>query len=449
MHFPYRLIPFAVRLIFLILFLVNSAAGAIPKSPMRVKPPLMRFAAVADRPTAEFSNSESAYKWNVDEKQLPLLALPEHLAAGFERSLTYPLDQFHFPIFQALNYDDEHGKYLLPLTSQANTGIHFVEFQPSAIRNMFASVDGTNIQLTDLDTLKTFRTSDGTKYIFVRYPDGEFRCASIRQANGATLSLLYAANGLSLHGVVDSSGRTLTFNYANKSIQSITQTWMANSEGKTKTWPVGDQLKDLADKSAKYSHAVGSGALKSIPMNAVIRLYTAEMAASDKMLAQIFGGPNAVAGANGFEPAGLAASYPLYRGDIIGDDGKVRRGHLSYGMHLYGSSDGQSDSPLYVPAGFTSHSGEATPTDAAVTFYYPRLGNLTDVTVAIFHVTNFQISYEGDRVKIGNIGGPGGSSASYKHSHIEFYRGNTGLPSAAARPGLRIDPASVFATAER
>jgi hypothetical protein len=451
MHSPYRLIPFAVRLISLIVFLVNFAAGAVPKSPAGTKPPLMRFASVPDARTAEFSNSEDtlSYKWNVDERQLPLLALPEHLAAGLERSLTYPLDQFRLPIFQALNYDDEHGKYLLPLISQANTGIHFVEFQPSATRNTFTSVDGPNIQLVDIDTLKTFRTSDGTKYIFVRYPDGEFRCASIKQANGASLSLLYAANGLTLHGVVDSSGRTLTFNYTGNGIKSITQTWMANSEGITKTWLVGDQLRDVADESVRYSHAVGFVVLKSIPTNAVIRLYTAEMAASDKLLAQIFGGPNAVAGGNGFEPAGLAASYPLYRGDIIGDDGKLRRGHLSYAMHLYGSSDGQSDSPLYVPTGFTSHSREPSPIDAAVSFYYPRLGSLTDVTVAIFHVANFQISYEGERVRIGNIGGPGGSSASYKHSHIEFYRGSSGLPSAAARPGLRIDPASVFAAAER
>src|SRR5712692_1511118 len=269
MHSPYRLIPFAVRLICFIVFLGNFADGGVPKSPTRTKTPLMRFASVPDARIAELSNSENilSYKWNVDERQLPLLALPEHLADGLERSLTYPLDQFHLPLFQALNYDDEHGKYLLPLISQANTGIHFVEFQPSASRNTFASVDGTNIQLVDIDTLKIFRTSDGTKYIFVRYPDGEFRCASIKQANGASLSLLYAANGLTLHGVVDSFGRTLTFNYTDNGIKSITQKWMANSEGITKTWLVGDQSKDVADKSVKYSHAVGFVALKSIPTN--------------------------------------------------------------------------------------------------------------------------------------------------------------------------------------
>jgi len=113
-------------------------------------------------------------------------------------------------------------------------------------------------------------------------------------------------------------------------------------------------------------------------------------------------------------------------------------------MHLYGSADGKCDSPVYVPAGFTSHSNEPSPTDAAITFYYPRLGKLTDVTLAVFHVSDFQITAEGDRIRIGNLGGPGGSSAFYKHSHIEFYRGNVGLPAAAARAALRIDPATVF-----
>jgi len=175
-------------------------------------------------------------------------------------------------------------------------------------------------------------------------------------------------------------------------------------------------------------------------------MYTPAMAASDSMLASIFGGPGAVAAAHSFEPAGLGSQYPLYRGDLIGDDGRVRRGHLSYAMHLYGNASGTGNTPIYVPAGFTSHSNVPTPTDAAITFYYPRLGNLTDVTLAVFHIADFQLSNEGDRVRIGNIGGRGGSIAYYKHSHIEIYRGNVGLPSAAARPRLRIDPASVFTT---
>jgi hypothetical protein len=128
----------------------------------------------------------------------------------------------------------------------------------------------------------------------------------------------------------------------------------------------------------------------------------------------------------------------------MGDDGRIRRGHLSYAMHLYGSADGTAETEVYVPMGFISNSNEPTPTDAAVTFYYPKLGNLTDVTLAVFHVADFHLSYEGGRVCIGRIGGPGGSIGSYRHAHLEFYRGNTGLPLAASRVKLRIDPVTVF-----
>jgi hypothetical protein len=186
------------------------------------------------------------------------------------------------------------------------------------------------------------------------------------------------------------------------------------------------------------------GLPKKMPRNALISSYTHEMATTDQLLAKIFGGPGAVAAANSFEPTGLSNQYPLYRGDVLGDNGHILTGHLSHAMHLYGSLDGRGETPLYIPDGFTSYSGSPTPTDAAVTFFYPRLGNFSNVTLAVFHIANFAITHEAGRVRIGTIGGRGGSYAFYRHSHIEFYRGNTGLPSASARQGFRIDPASVF-----
>jgi hypothetical protein len=445
------LFPRAFCLASLILCLMNAATGVTLASRARVDGDRdrVRFVEVESTGTVSVEPAGSAYRWNLIEQGLPLLGLPDaHLRTGIDQSLTYPLAQFNFPLFQALTYDDEHARYLLPSLSSESKGVHFIVFAPAEGKNTYTSIDGNNIKLIDNDNMKVVRTSDGTKYTFVRYPDGEFRCASIKDSSGVYLNLLYTANGLMLHGVVDSSGRTLTFNYAGDGIKSITQTWMANSEGLTKTWLVGEQPAALIDPAVKYSHVVWASA-KTVPNNAVVRQYTPGMAVCDKMLAQIFGGPNAVAGANGFEPAGLAAAYPFYRGDIIGDDGMERRGHLSHAMHLYGSSNGTAGSPLYIPRGFTLHSDQPSPTDAAMTFYYPRLGNLTDVTLAVFHIADFQLVDEGDRVRIGNIGGPGGSSALYKHSHIEFYRGNTGLPPLGARPGLRIDPATVFpATAD-
>jgi hypothetical protein len=443
-----RFIPFTLRASSLLLCLVNIVAGATPslKAGVGRGPGRARFVAVMTSTAGSADPADTTFQWNLSDRELPLLGLPNRrLSAGLDQSLSYPLDQSNLPLFQTLSYDEEHSRFLLPSLSTGSKNVHFIEFVATGDRATYTSNDGANIKLVDNDNMKTVRTSDGTRYIFVRYPGGEFRCATIKDAQGVSLNLLYTANGLLLHGLVDSSGRTITFNYAKEGIQSITQTWMANSEGLTKTWLVGEQPENLLE-AIKYSHAVGFAA-KSLPSNAVVRQYSAEMAASDKMLAQIFGGQHATAGGNGFEPAGLAASYPLYRGDIIGDDGIKRRGHLSYAMHLYGNTDGTGDSPLYIPTGFTTHSDQPSPTDAVVIFYYPRLGNLTDVTLAVFHVADFQIRDEGDRIRIGSIGGPGGSSASYKHSHIEFYRGNTGLPPLNARAGIRIDPAKVFAAA--
>jgi len=359
----------------------------------------------------------------------------DRLQPGFDQSLSYHATQFDFAIFKPLTFDEERGAFLLPAIAQNH--VAFIELTPATTARSYSSTTG--IELLDRDSMKIVKTADGTKYLFIRYPDDEFRCASIKEPTGVTLNLLYTANGLSLHGVIDSSGRSVTFNYGKQGIESLTQTWMSNLEGFTKTWSITDAT---PDDGAKYAHAVRVG--KFLPSNALIHDYTAEMEQSDKLLAQIFGGPNAVVGANGFEPAGLAASYPLYRGDVMGDDGKVRRGHLSYAMHIYGSADGRGDSPLYVPTGFTSHSSEPSPTDAAVIFYYPRLGNLTDVTLAVFHVTDFQLTPEGERVRIGNLGGPGGSSALYKHSHIEFCRRYVRLPAAAARAELSIAPTTVI-----
>ena len=443
-HRPIRL---ALRLASVIIFAASFAIGATNPSDAnpdrgasRARAVLAKSLAVEPAVSAQFN-----YKWNVDNRQFPLLSFfSEHLKPGLDQSLSYPMDQFRFLIFETLDYDDARARYFLPSISGDGKGVHLIEFEPTQTKNNFVSIDEKKLKLIDDGSQKTIRASDGTRYVFVRYPDGEFHCAGIRDAGNNQLNFIYTSNGSMLHGVVDSAGRTITFNYADDEIGSITQTWTANATGVQKTWIVGDQSA-AASLPLNYSRAPGFTSFKRVPANAVVQEYTAEMAASDKVLAQVFGGPNAVAAGNGFEPAGLADSYPRYRGDIIGDDGKLRRGHLSYAVHLYGNSSGTGDSPLYIPNGFTMHSTQPSPTDAAVTFYYPKLGNLTDVTLAVFHVADFEIRSEGDRVRIGNIGGMGGSTPLYRHSHIEFYQGNTGLPAADARTRLRIDPAAVFA----
>lgn len=397
--------------------------------------------------------SAASYRWNFNNVGMPLVNLPERIGSGLDQSLTYPMDQFEFPLFQSLYYNERARKYVVMVMKDdaANPGMvhglttrraEFIELARIGT-DAFAANGKLNLRLEADGGLKILTTRDGTIYRFVALRDGEFHCRQINDRHGMAITLNYTDDAL-LANIADDRGRTITFNYTNDYVSSVAQTWLTNAKRVGKTWVIEDEVR-FAHVVARVAAAPATLAPgKHLPSNAIRTNYTRAMAASDSALAAIFGGPGAIAAANGFEPSGLSHQYPLYRGDSIADDGRILRGHLSFAMHLYGSADGMGDTELYIPAGFTAHSDEPSPTDAVMTFYYPRLGNLTDVTLAVFHVRNFCLNFAGERVHIGSIGGPGGSIGSYRHSHLEFYRGNTGLPPLAARQHLRIDPITVF-----
>jgi hypothetical protein len=406
------------------------------------KPALVRAASLLDGEVFSENGSISTYHWNLNDEGLPLISLPDHLGEDLDLSLTYSMDQFQFPLFQSLYFNERVGKYILMVIPKQGRRAQFIDLDPVEGRGHFEARGESSLFLTDKGNFKLLSTSDGTVYTFEQFADGELHCSQINNRDGLVMNLRYTNNS-SIDTISDLSGRTVSFSYTNDYVSSVTQTWGADPGKLTKTWAIA-----IRYPTGRTVNRVGvpSGVAKHIPINAVKPRYTDEMIASDWALAKIFGGRGAVAAANGFEPTGLGSQYPLYRGDLISDDGKLLRGHLSFAMHLYGSEDGTRVTELYVPMGFTSNSSEPTPTDGAVTFYYPKLGGLTDVTLAVFHVSNFHLSSEGGRMRIGNIGGPGGSIGSYRHAHIEFYRGNTGLPSTLSRVKLRIDPVTVFSS---
>lgn len=385
-------------------------------------------------------NIAQSYQWNLRDETKPLISFPDHIGGNLDLALTYSLDQFQFPLFQTLYFNQRAGKYILMVLSKEKGRAEFIELSEAG-RAQFVSDEKSNLRLNDKGGLKVLSAADGTSYTFAKLSDGEFHCGRIDDSAGSVIKLKYSNDAL-LNAIADDAGRMITFSYDDNHVSAITQTWKFQTAKMIKTWAIANHEQLHAGPSSTLP--VGPIVPKRIPSNAITPGYTKEMEASDNSLAALFGGNGAVAAANGFEPRSLGNQYPLYRGNIMGDDGKVRRGHLSYAMHLYGSEDGTGETELYVPAGFTSHSGQPSPTDAAVTFYYSSLGNLTNVTLAVFHVDNFRLVPEGMRVRIGKIGGPGGSIDSYKHSHVEFYRGDTGLPRASARARLRIDPAGVF-----
>lgn len=395
------------------------------------------FVSAATNNISSANDSIAIYRWNLADDGQPLISLPDHISAGMDLSLSYPLDQFEFPLFQSVYYNQSARKYILMVISRQGRRARFIDLNEEQRKSDGA---GARLNFSNDGRNKVLSSREGTVYTFAPLGDGELHCSQIKDRSGVVIKLHYNGEA-SLDRISGASGKNISFSYTGDYVSAITQTWGPDAR-KKQTWAIAEDRTFTAQPIT--SLAIANSSAKHIPSNATRAAYTMQMAASDLTLATIFGGSGAVAAANGFEPPQLGSQYPLYRGDIIGDDGRLRRGHLSFAMHLYGNVEGTGELALYVPAGFTSHSEIPTPTDAAVTFYYPRLGRLTDVTLAVFHVANFELSTEGERVRIGNIGGPGGSVGTYRHSHIEFYSGNTGLPSSAARPNLRIDPATVF-----
>ena len=124
----------------------------------------------------------------------------------------------------------------MPAVTRRDRKLILIDFTRTGKTNTYLSREG--LDLIDQGNLKIIRAGNGTRFLFLRYSDGSLRCAAIKEDANVTLNLLYAANGLALHGVVDSSGRSLTFNYGDEGIQSLTQTWIANAAGLTRTWAI-------------------------------------------------------------------------------------------------------------------------------------------------------------------------------------------------------------------
>src|SRR5436305_1817007 len=133
MHINHRLIRCALALTCLSQFMHPVAMSAtIPY-------------AVADE-SSNASDGANSYKWNIGEKDAPLLGLAaDHMKAGFDQSLAYPAAQFDFAIFRSLIFDEAEGKYLLPTISKSNKGAAFLELARTDTPNTYASTEGIQL----------------------------------------------------------------------------------------------------------------------------------------------------------------------------------------------------------------------------------------------------------------------------------------------------------------
>ncbi len=190
--------------------------------------------------------------------------------------------------------------------------------------------------------------------------------------------------------------------------------------------------------------------------------YTQAMKICDQKLAEIFGGEGAVV-ATIYDPKDLReADGSLYavlikprhelhaakpRNDVKGTH---ERGGI---IHVYTNAQGlPADVGLYVPAGFErihqtkdekGKTVKLVPGAVDNTHYFYSGDKRLYTNFA--HVKTEKVGGIGSKkpngsVKIGNIGGPGGGTTAYIHSHLGFYSEFFGSPNT----GTRVDPRDYF-----
>ncbi|MCA1568077.1 MAG: S8 family serine peptidase [Acidobacteria bacterium] len=145
----------------------------------------------------------------------------------------FPGPGFHlgFPTLQPIHYNSDTGAYAYTMITSSGGRVSMQQIPGT---NNYESADGTYTHLTGSNTggPALVRTSDGTQLTFVYYTAvNEYRATQIKDRNGNFITINYG--GLNndpalgrVGSVVDTLGRTITFNYNTLGyLETITQAW--------------------------------------------------------------------------------------------------------------------------------------------------------------------------------------------------------------------------------
>jgi hypothetical protein len=169
------------------------------------------------RTSVEASNGFATYDWNLKQTERPLLSLPDQINRGFDLSLAYPMGQLRFPLMQSLQFNERSNKYTLLLVSRVGGNGQMVELRAAGTPGKYVTANNSDVYLVDNRGVKIIRASDNTEYTFVRFSDGTTKCIRVKPAAGSVIMLVYTKDNL-LHGIEDSIGRTIKFNYADHQV---------------------------------------------------------------------------------------------------------------------------------------------------------------------------------------------------------------------------------------
>src|SRR6267142_5176476 len=110
---------------------------------------------------ASTRNSTLPYRWNLDDAGLPLLSLPEQIRGSVDLSISYSMDQFQFPLFQSLYYNERAGKYLLMVMPKGGGRAEFIELTRVKGPTQFEAKGNSSLRLEDKGYAKLLTTGEG------------------------------------------------------------------------------------------------------------------------------------------------------------------------------------------------------------------------------------------------------------------------------------------------
>jgi len=178
------------------------------------------------------------------EWSVPLLDLPGRAGLGLGLGLSYssaatwtrsgpytyfdednsslsPGFRLGFPTVQELFFDAQVGQSSYLLITAAGRR---VELRQVGTSSVYEAGDSSYLQLTDNGSSLLLRTTDGTQMSYTKF-ENEWQCTQIKDRNGNYITINHNSFG-DITTVVDTLGRTITFNYdGNANLATITQAW--------------------------------------------------------------------------------------------------------------------------------------------------------------------------------------------------------------------------------
>ena len=138
-----------------------------------------------------------------------------------DRGFPSPGFRLGFPVIHSIYFNSEVGKNAFLLITPNGER---VELRQVGSSNLYEAADSSHLLLDSSSMI--LRTTDGAQLSYAAF-GSEFQCTQIKDPNGNFITVTYTGDGR-INTIVDTLGRTLTFNYhpTDITLTSIAQSWV-------------------------------------------------------------------------------------------------------------------------------------------------------------------------------------------------------------------------------